>query len=76
MSRNRGRPSKVQSEDIIQIREAENNQIFEMAINILEKGIRAHTYKLRAQILKPIFFKCCQSNCPGFETTTLYKIGK
>lgn len=29
--------------------------MYEMAIDILDKGIRAHTYKLRAQILKPIF---------------------
>lgn len=125
-----------------------------MGIDILDKGIRAHTYKLRAQILKPIFLtedspsescvqidcqtnvgylagllfkntasfeeesvcnmgcptrkkilpiaqidsdiiceknfynvindniilngkrKCCRKNCPGFETTTLCKIGK
>ncbi|XP_077259727.1 uncharacterized protein LOC143896052 [Temnothorax americanus] len=53
---------------------ATENPLFEMANDILAKGIRAHTYKLRAQILKAIFLKedqimdpiiefCVQINC-------------
>lgn len=55
-----------------------------MAIDILDKGIRAHTYKLRAQILKPIFISqdveenenCIQINCRTnveYLANTLFK---
>lgn len=54
------------------IRVAHNNKIYEIALDILDKGIRAYTYKLRAQILKPIFISqdieakcksCIQIDC-------------
>lgn len=54
-----------------------------MAIEILEKGITAHTYKVRAQILKPIFLKedpilesCVQIDCQtnvGYLASLLFK---
>lgn len=56
-----------------------------MAISILDKGIRAHTYKLRAQILKPIFMSqdveekyenCIQIDCQtnvGYLANMLFK---
>ena len=54
-----------------------------MATDILNKGIRAHTYKLRVQILKPIFDSqnsedenCVQINCQtnvGYLANTLFK---
>lgn len=131
-----------------------NNQLYKLGLDILKKGIGSYTYKLRAEILIPIFLsqelnfgeciqidcatnvgslannlfkttpsfeeisicdlgcpprtktlpvaqidcnllkqddfynvitnnviltgksKCCQKNCPGYETTTLSKIGE
>lgn len=61
-----------------------HNKIYEIAIDILDKGIRAHTYKLRAQILKPIFIsqnmeeneKCIQIDCQtnvGYLSSILFK---
>lgn len=40
---------------IIQIHEEQNNKIYEMVVDILGKGIRAFSYRLRAQILISIF---------------------
>lgn len=54
-----------------------------MANDILDKGIRARTYKLRARILKPIFLNedpimesCVQINCEtnvGYLASLLFK---
>lgn len=54
-----------------------------MGRDILDKGIKAHTYKLRAQILKPIFLaedsqseSCVQIDCQtnaGYLASLLFK---
>ncbi|XP_039304624.1 uncharacterized protein LOC120357653 [Solenopsis invicta] len=66
-----------------EIRKIENNKLYEMALDILEKGIRAYTYKLRAQILlpfsKPRNVQCgnciqvdCQTNV-GYLASQLFR---
>jgi len=68
----------------LQIRKVDNNNnmLYDMAIDILEKGIRAYTYKLRAQILLPISNRdvqcgnCIQVNCQtnvGHLASQLFK---
>lgn len=60
-----------------------NNKLCDLAMDILEKGIRAHTYKLRAQILLSIFKSqdvqcgnCIQVDCQtnvGYLASQLFK---